>query len=216
MATRSTVYMVFAPTNLWAPTNQTTMVPVSGEPVINNLVTHQYASYALVSFGAAGDQPGRHYWRYLTEWKVLPPGVIFAPFEFNYSPFPIATNIYTTNTLTSTVFNNQIWPWGIIANVPFPTVAPNVTNIYFTMPGIGFTPQGSLTLPQGSSGATWLNQFIVLARASVVYASDTNGNPFLQQASCVETPPGNDLSNPNVIQVDWVTGRATLLQNKFQ
>jgi hypothetical protein len=75
------------------------------------------------------------------------------------------------------------------------------------LPYIAFTPQGSLL--------TQSNQYIVLKRGSVFYSEDSNGVPVAGPVSVVATPPGNETNNPNMIRIDWLTSRATLLQNKF-
>lgn len=77
------------------------------------------------------------------------------------------------------------------------------------MPCIGFTAQGGLTTP-------YVNQYIALARGSIFYPTDTNGVPLIQPPMMVETPAGNDVNNPNLIQIDWMTARATLLRNQLQ
>jgi len=201
---RSTVYMVFVPPSLWS--NQTILQEIYGNQ-ISNLVTHQFAAYALVSTGSVGDQPGRHYPQYLTDWRILPDGVFFAPFEFNlWSGVGTSTNVYTTNTLTGQRVNSFIQPWST-NNVPFPSLYYPNTNM--PLPCIGFSPAGSLTTPL-------INQYIALARGSVFYAQSSNGAPLLQPANWSESPPGNDVNNANLIQLDWATARARVVQNQLQ
>ena len=77
------------------------------------------------------------------------------------------------------------------------------------LPCIGFSPQGSLMTP-------YTNQYIALARGSIFYPTDTNGLPLFEQPNWAENPPGNDAKNPNLIEIDWMTARATLMQNQFQ
>jgi prepilin-type N-terminal cleavage/methylation domain-containing protein len=201
---RSTVYMVFVPPSLWS--NQTVLQEIYGNQ-ISNLVTHQFAAYALVSLGSVGDQPGRHYAQYLTDWRILPDGVFFAPFEFTNSVWPLY--VYTTNTLIAPPNNrvqNSLQPWASVT-VPFPSLYYPNTNM--PLPCIGFSPAGSLTTPL-------LNQYIALARGSVIYAQGSNGAPLLQPAIWGESPPGNDVNNANLIQIDWATARARVVQNQLQ
>jgi prepilin-type N-terminal cleavage/methylation domain-containing protein len=206
MINRSTVYMVFVPPNLWS---NTYILPQINGNQLSNLVTHQYAAYALVSLGSVGDQPGRHYPQYVTDWRVLPAGVFFAPFQFNLVA-PSKAYVYTTNTLTGAVVTSVIQPW---ANVPLPGVP--FPSLYYTnntttnLPCIGFTPAGTLTTP-------YINQYIVLDRGSVFYAQGSNGAPILQPANWVESPPGNETNNANLIQIDWMTARAKVVQNQMQ
>jgi prepilin-type N-terminal cleavage/methylation domain-containing protein len=200
---RSTVYMVFAPPSLWS--NTIVLSEIYGNQ-ISNLVTHQYAAYALISLGSVGDQPGRHYPQYVTDWRVLPDGVFIAPFQFNLTA-PGCT-VYTTNSLTGQRIASFIPPWNSVPAVPFPSLYyPNITTT--NLPCIGFTPAGSLTTP-------YTNQYIALARGSVFYAQGSNGAPLLLPANWVESPPGNDTNNANLIQIDWMTGRARVVQNQLQ
>jgi hypothetical protein len=39
---------------------------------------------------------------------------------------------------------------------------------------------------------------------------------LFEAPNLAEVPPGNDVNNPNLIQIDWMTARATLVQNQFQ
>jgi prepilin-type N-terminal cleavage/methylation domain-containing protein len=208
MVNRSTVYMVFVPPMFWTNAIYSGVAPNRQE---TNLLTHQYGAYALISLGSVGDQPGQHYPRYITDWRYLPAGVFIAPFEFTLSN-AYYTNIYTTNTLSGIIVDNQIHGWGT-ASVPFPSLPtptggqPTATNM--PLPCIAFSPQGGLA-------TQYTNQYIVLARGSIFYPTDTNGAPLFQPPNLVETPPGNDVNNPNLIQIDWMTARATLLQNQLQ
>ena len=205
MVNRSTVYMVFLPPSFW--TNA--YFPVSYAPIwspqMTNLLMHQYNGYALVSLATVGDQPGQHFAHYVSDWKFLPDGVFFAPFQFSLTN--TWTNIYTTNTLSGVVTTSALYPWTQVP-VPFPSVFP-LNNTTMPMPCIGFTAQGGLATP-------FTNQYIALARGSVFYPTDTNGLPQAQPPSMVETPDGNDANNPNMIQIDWMTGRATVVQNQMQ
>jgi prepilin-type N-terminal cleavage/methylation domain-containing protein len=205
MVSRSTIYMVFLPPMFWTNSSYThAPAPLFGQQV-SNLVTHQYSGYALISLASVGDQPGQHHPRYVTDWRFLPDGVFVAPFEFsltNNTP----TNLYTTNTLSGTILANVVYPWTWV-NVPFPSLYP--PNTTMSMPCIGFTPQGSLTTP-------FTNQYIALARGSILYPTDTNGTPVLEAPLLAENPAGNDVNNPNLIQIDWMTARATLVQNQLQ
>jgi len=200
---RSTVYMVFVPPTVWS--NPGLLAELYGNE-ITNLVTHQYAAYALIGQGSVGDQPGRHYPQYVTDWRILPDGVFFAPFQFTNWMNNVTNTVYTTNTLTGTTVTNVVRPWSS-NSVPFPSLTPPNVNMF--LPCIGFTPTGALTTP-------FANQYIALDRGSVLYGEDSNGVPLLQAALVAENPPGNATNNPNLIQLDWMTGRASLVQNRFQ
>ncbi|HXE43268.1 MAG TPA: prepilin-type N-terminal cleavage/methylation domain-containing protein, partial [Candidatus Baltobacteraceae bacterium] len=78
MANRTTVYMVFVPTNFWL-----TMSPTErAQRETMNLIDKQLTSYTFMSFGAVGDQPGRHQWHYLAPWRSLPDGTFVASQKF--------------------------------------------------------------------------------------------------------------------------------------
>jgi type II secretory pathway pseudopilin PulG len=209
MVNRSTVYMVFLPPMFWTNYGYFNSANVEAENVLTgrqmtNLMAHQYSAYALVSLTTVGDQPGQHTPHYITDWRSLPNGVFIAPFEFTMTN--TFTNLYTTNTLSGNTNVSSIWPWTRVS-IPFPSLYPPNMNI--NLPCIGFTPQGSLT-------TQFTNQYIALARGSIFYPTDTNGIPLLEPPMWNENPPGNDANNPNLIQIDWLTARATLLQNQFQ
>jgi prepilin-type N-terminal cleavage/methylation domain-containing protein len=214
MVNRSTVYMVFLPpmfwTNFW--TNASFSPSMYGQQV-SNLMMHQYSAYALVSLATVGDQPGQHHPQYVTDWRILPSGVFIAPFEFTLANAAMnaTTNIFTTNTLAGTTVVSPIQQWQTVT-VPFPSLYSTNTygaNTSMLLPCIGFTPQGSLT-------TRFVNQYIALARGSIFYPTDTNGVPLFQPPNLAEVPPGNDVRNPNLIQIDWMTARPTLVQNQMQ
>jgi prepilin-type N-terminal cleavage/methylation domain-containing protein len=218
MVNRSTVYMVFVPPQFWQYTvyenggATTYSNGVAANRQETNLLTHQYRAYALISLGSVGDQPGQHYPRYITDWRFLPDGVFVAPFEFSLaSNTPPFTNIYTTNTLSGIIVSNPVYGWST-ATVPFPSLSPSTnppTAANMSLPCIAFSPQGGLA-------TQYTNQYIVLARGSILYATDTNGAPLFAAPIITETPANNDINNPNLIQIDWMTARATLVQNQLQ
>jgi len=50
---------------------------------LTNLVSGQYIAYALLTKRTVGDQPGQEHPRYLSEWKVLPQGILIPPVKFD-------------------------------------------------------------------------------------------------------------------------------------
>jgi hypothetical protein len=209
MVNRSTVYMVFLTPEFWNSPSFS-LIPYSQQ--VSNLVMHQYSAYALVSLATVGDQPGQHHPQYVTGWRVLPSGVFIAPWEFTLTN-NATMNIITTNTLAGTTVLNSIYPWNWV-NVPFPSLystnSSGTTSMW--LPAIGFTPQGRLTPPADQRQY----EYIALARGSIFYPTDTNGVPLLEPPNLAEVPPENDVRNPNLIQIDLLTARATLIQNQFQ
>jgi prepilin-type N-terminal cleavage/methylation domain-containing protein len=209
---RSEVCMVFLPPNFWS-----TDIPSPSFicPQFTNLYTHQYSAYALISMRTVGDQPGMSNVHYLTDWRVLPQGIYISPFQFTNLPNTTNYNIYTTNTTTQAI--NQ-WPvTAFPTNIfPFPSTYDatyNLINNSNYLPYIGFTPSGQL-----AGGAAGGDQFILLTSGSILYETDANGLPLFtstSSANLVETPPGNEFNNPNIIHIDWLTGRAKLERNQF-
>ena len=185
MANHTTVYMVFVP--VWTNIPNTTNA--------NKLLAAQFTSYAFFSPRSVGDQPGRANARYLSNWKHLPDGVFIPPTKF-YNP---TAPLLITNSYATKGFN--VWPFHYANGLPFPSEdETNATT--FSLPYIAFNSAGQLLWPS--------NEFIPLARGSIFYARDTNGALSRANADVIETPPGNYTSNFNVINIDWLTGRAKI------
>ncbi|HEX4121841.1 MAG TPA: type II secretion system protein [Verrucomicrobiae bacterium] len=203
LVNRSTVYMVFLPA-YWNTVQALENESVHATPQFTNLLTHQYAAYALYSSRTVGDQPGQHFPHYLTDWQTLPSGVYIWPGQFN--PNIQHVNVYTTNTFNPGATNwDVVYPFATNFSFYFPSVN---TGVQTNLPYIGFTPQGTLVTPT--------NQYIMLARGSIFYAENSNGVPVYAPPDVEETPPGNETNNPCMIKIDWLTARATIVQNQFQ
>src|SRR6266536_5926604 len=79
---RTTVYMVFVPTNILDRLG----MPSTGANTLRqltNLISGQYTAYALLTKRSAGDQPGQESPRYISEWRRLPPGILIPPVKFD-------------------------------------------------------------------------------------------------------------------------------------
>jgi Tfp pilus assembly protein FimT len=209
LVNRSMVCMVFLPPNFWTNDQNQIGQNTFSNSQMTSLVGHQYSAYALISTRTVGDQPGISNAHYLTDWKFLPQGVYIYPFQLTNG---LGTNwVITTNTTTGLT---NYWPVVAFTNnilFPFPSTFTATANSN-NLPFIGFTASGQLTA--GS------DQFIMVDSGSIFFPLDANGNPQWQTGSPnaplpVETPPGNAFSNPNLIHIDWVTGRARLERNQF-
>jgi prepilin-type N-terminal cleavage/methylation domain-containing protein len=201
LANRSIVYMVFVPA-YWNVFQSVEQESPQVTPQFTNLLGHQYMSYALLSARTVGDQPGQHFQHYLTEWQTLPSGVYIWPGQFE-AQLP-GVNVYTTNTFNGSTNWDLVYPFA--TNLfPFPSINAGT---YMNLPYIGFTPQGTLLTPT--------NQYIVITRGSIFYAEDVNGKYLPAPPSLAETPPGNETNNPCLIKIDWLTARASVVQNQFQ
>lgn len=212
MASRSTVYMVFVPPAFYTQNPQFISHQGMGNETLqfaqqtNGMLNRQYTSYALLALRSIGDQPGRHYPHYLTDWRTLPEGIYISPFMFASNlPPNNYTWVYTTNTLLGTYTTNVVYDFSW-ASVPFPSVEYG-TNYW--LPYIGFTPEGTLT-------STYTNQYIMLTRGSVFYPETSNGVYLAQAPLLSETPPGNSTNNPCLLQIDWLTSRGNIVMNQFK
>ena len=218
MANRTTVYMVFVPTNFWTipPPNLNTWLnslTPAAKTAVTNLVDKQLAGYTFMSSGTVGDQPGRHNWRYLAPWQSLPDGVFIAAQKFLLPgspqlPIKIPTWRADYNRGFINAFTNFI-------PVPFPTA----TNTPVNLPYIAFDYSGRLISELDASG-NYQDAYIPLAKGSVSYGRDpTTKLPQLttvNPADVRETPVGNstDISY-NVVHIDALTGRAVLEFHKM-
>jgi prepilin-type N-terminal cleavage/methylation domain-containing protein len=202
---RTTVYMVFVPTNFWR------LVPRS--PALTNLVDRQLSGYTFVSHGTVGDQPGQHNWNYLAPWQELPDGTLIAPEKF-MSPGTLVSSVSQplfAQWNTDYQHPDQNTVYSFITNaIPFPTA----TNTFFqNLPCIAFNYLGQLTL-DGQTLAS-RDEYIPLARGSVSYGVDptTKAPQLTTMAAGAITliPPGNSTNiSYNIVHIDALTGRATL------
>src|SRR5213594_3454469 len=87
---RTTIYMVFVPPGImahFAELNRAGIISQADRDrwsrQLTNLVTGQYTAYALLTKRTVGDQPGQENPRYISEWKRLPQGILFATNKFN-------------------------------------------------------------------------------------------------------------------------------------
>jgi prepilin-type N-terminal cleavage/methylation domain-containing protein len=203
MSQRTTVYMVFVPTNFWNGPSGNLLAGLTAAQSIaaTNLCDRQLAGYTFVAFGAMGDQPGRHAWHYLAPWQTLPDSTFIALQKF------AATNTIT-DPITGAAY--PIAPFATTNTIPFPTET-SVSGI--SLPYIAFDYLGQLV-----SGRT---EYIPLAQGSVLPAIDPVTKALRIRAGdspdVLEMPPGNSTNiSYRVVGIDPLTGRATLLYHKMQ
>jgi len=207
---RTTVYMVFVPTNYWA----NLLPPFS--TAVTNLSDKQLTGYTFIAYGAVGDQPGRHQWHYLAPWQTLPDGTFIAEQKFN-----LGTNTpYTITDLLDTNKAYTIFGFDLVSGIPFPTETNRIVNNY-TLPCIAFNYLGQLISDLDVNG-NYRDAYIPLARGNVLPALDPATKMFVLSAPpagspvVAEAPPGNSTNAYNIIHIDWLTGRASLAQPKIQ
>lgn len=234
---RSTVYMVFVPTNFWNdPFNTggggtgngwaTLPLGFTTSTMATQMYGAQWNGYLLVSLRSIGDQPGRAYPKDLVHVKTLPSGAFFAPFKFtapNYyigansnGPVPYPTNrpdlpIYgflTTNTIP---FPSS----DVETNPAFMNAYVNGTRRFVTLPYIAFNYLGQLT--PGDGTLLPYDENIPLAYGTIAQYRNMTNKMFMQPPTgippvdAVESPPGNSTNiSYNVIHIDRLTGRGRL------
>lgn len=240
IANHTTVFMVFVPTNFfnlfneqgqpfWTGLNNIPL-PSDRQVALNtatNLIEKQLTGYNFISFGQVGDQPGRHAWHYLEQWRSLPQGTFIASEKFllPYARFDLpqwdqdyAGQIDNWRVVGG-VRQAQIYSFNTNA-VPFPTEKSPLLRL----PYIAFNSFGQLISeydggPADSPGS-YHHAYIPLAQGAVGYGLDVNKEPqptTVTALDIIENPPGNATSiSYNVIDIDPLTGRATLEYHKVQ
>ena len=199
---RTTVYMVFVPTNFWAdatgnPSTWYSHLTPAAQTAAINLCDKQLTGFTFMAKGAMGDQPGNHPWHYLAPWQNLPDGAFIALQKFAYTNMIVDPITGASYPIARFSYTNTI---------PFPTGM--ATNGVW-LPYIAFNYLGQLV-----SGR---DEYIPLAHGSVLAAINP-GTKALQFGSpdILEMPPGNSTSiSYNIVHIDWLTGRAALEYHKM-
>jgi hypothetical protein len=187
----------------------------------------QLAGYTFMAYGAVGDQPGQQQWHYLAPWQSLPDGTYIPMWKF-YNPNATTAVPYFnfSDPVNASAYFN-INPFATNNTFPFPT--QDATNNFVVLPYIAFnylgqltTPSGQLFTPQlqngiGDQDYTGSGVDIPLAQGSVVYGKDgTTRMLEVGSPQITENPPGNTTNiSYNIVHIDPLTGRATLLYHKI-
>lgn len=179
---RTTVYMMFVPTNIAAvfPAYSQNQAALRS---LTNLYDGQYRSYALFADRMVGAQPGQSDPRFLTDWKRLPEGLLFAPYKF--------INGYDHQNPLSSGFQR--------AQLPFPDARQRVPGLF--VPHLAFNSMGQL--------ANGRDVLIPIAEGNVLYQLNEAGDPLINSPADVVLTPPNNFTNSH-IRVNWLTGRARL------
>ena len=211
---RTTVYMVFVPESFWnTPVNRFgsfnntwwNNLSLGERLAVTNLLDKQLTGYNFISLRSIGDQPGRGQPRYLGEWKSLPDGAFIASNKF-YSAYSVIND-------NPAGAQYPIYAFNYTNSFPFP-VESNFVAVP-SLPYIAFNYLGQLTV-DGLDLAP-RDEYIPLAQGTVGYATDGNKALVLGSADFSENPPGNSTNSMfNLIRIDRLTGRTTLLQQKVQ
>ena len=206
---RTTVYMVFCPSNFWNDPNFNRL-NLSEKAKAAKLYDKQLTGYTFVTLRGVGDQPGQPVARYLAPWRTLPDGA-FIP-EFKFAPRSFVTTIYDPPlpaAPTDRFFN--VKGFSVTNTIPFPSADAALipgAKPYVPLPYIAFNHLGQL-----ESGE---DEFIPLARGSVQHGRDADKKPTQNVPSLLEQPLGNSTNAFSLIHIDWLTGRARLERQEFK
>ena len=215
---RTTVYMVFVPTNYWAtplmPASTWTnnLNPIEFAAAVN-LNDKQLTGYTFISYGAVGDQPGNHQWHYLAPWQNLPANSFIASWKF----LPRNPSVYTSLGISPQYPNGQFPVYGFYYTntIPFPTVSNTVASAVPPpfLPYIAFNYLGQLTVD--GVNPSYQDEYIPLAQGIAGYGIDpATKNPVLSPVAInaiAETPSGNSTNSMfNLVHIDALTGRSRL------
>lgn len=202
MSQRTTVYLVFMPTNFWGSSAYTSL-PIDEKEKAERFFDKQATSYNFVTLHSLGDQPGAPTARYLDRWKSLPEGVIipwqkFLPYR---EPEQVVMNFFTNNADAVKFLAFEAQGFHYTTNVPFPSVeAPKSKDGWVPVPYIAFNHMGQLVHGK--------DEIIPLALGNMGYGRDAKKQPTATTPTFNEMPPGNSTNTFNLIQIDWLTGRA--------
>lgn len=226
IAQRSTVYMVFVPTNFWTGSiNLTPWTalpgPIKTSTIVTQLYDAQWNGYMMVSLRGVGDQPGRTYPKDLMRVKTLPAGSFIPQYKFD-APAYVAPPASPSNPPYPTNRPDLLIYGFLKTNViPFPTVDV-LTNAFFaslinngstyfpTVPYIAFNYLGQLTSGDGS--VLPYDENIPLAYGTIAEPiNPATKSPVPGLPTVTEIPPGSSTNTTyNVIHIDRLTGRARL------
>ncbi len=221
---RSTVYMVFVPTNFFAqsnvawftgPNNVKTDDRIRAQAT--NIVNYQYSGYAIMTRRSLGDQPGHPNPKYLVEWRKLPDGVFIAPTKFrdqtqlNYRDWSAIPDIYAR-------------PFAFMVNSGLPFPAANAPK--FQLPYIAFNSYGQL-VRESPYLTSFRDEVIPLARGSIFYPTEYDPakkftRPSMNLADVQLNPPMNPLkhttyyTNYHYVRINWMSGRARVEKPEIQ
>lgn len=218
MSQHTTVYMVFVKTNFWLPPSGFTFpspwwlgLTSAQQTAATNLCGRQLTGYSFVTLRSAGDQPGQGAAHYLAPWQSLPEGTFIASQKFQ-----LANSPNLPFYIPGYVPNLPISGFSLTNNIPFPTEDSKPSPLLY-LPYIAFNYLGQL-VTTNSNG-----EYIPLVQGTVSPAIDVTTRAYVMNlgSSISETPPGNSgIGNNNlsynIIHIDRLTGRATLLYYRLK
>ena len=224
---RTTVYMVFCPTNFWSNTydpspyafnNIISMMPATPAGMQSEmnkamrLLNKQMIGYAFVSLKTLGDQPGRPTPRYLSSWQTLPNGAYIPLEKFlpnrrdpNYPVLMITNGTVTYPVLGFFTTNTIPFPSDqVVSYAPYNTYGNS--GPYVPLPFIAFNYLGQLV--DGLNNPTGVDEIIPLSKGAVLFGKNPDKTTGTNAPTIVESPVGNTTNSFDIVRVDWLTGRA--------
>lgn len=187
IADNTTVYVVFIPPEIL---NQNLTLNGRDAKLFERLKGGMYTTYAIYAKRTVGEQPGRGRPRQILDWKSLPPGVIIETNKF-VAPVTLADPV------------QRGLPFDI--QFGFPTATNEV--VVYNLPYLGFDNRGRLLPPNpADQNSALTGEVLPLARGSIIYVRDANGNIDPASVDVRETVPDND--GRHHVVIDGLTGRA--------
>ncbi|HEX5218772.1 MAG TPA: prepilin-type N-terminal cleavage/methylation domain-containing protein [Verrucomicrobiae bacterium] len=201
---RTTVYMVFCPSNFWSDANYAKLSALPDEVErAKKLYDKQLVAYNFVTLRSVGEQPGRSSPEYLSRWRVLPEGAIIAPWKFQ----PQTASLNITNP-ANPARPFSVFGFSVTNNIPFPSERAAVLGApYPALPYIAFNHLGQL-----ESGR---DEFIPIVRGAVSHARDASRNPIAGTPEVSEVRAGESTNAFLLVHIDWLTGRARIEKQEF-
>jgi prepilin-type N-terminal cleavage/methylation domain-containing protein len=199
---RAPVYMVFVPANVGQALTRPSTAAITPQgkaerSQLTNLLATQFSAYALIAERTVGDQPGRHTRRYLTEWKTLPEGTLFAPYKLAGNS-PNAADEYSRT---------------FAVNLPSPLLPlpfPSSRSQAFPLPYLAYNAQGQLMSQR--------DEILTLAKGSVFLPRNPDGSVAVNALADVQLNPPVQASRAprgqtntyQFVRINWLTGRAKI------
>ncbi len=217
---RTTVYMVFCPSNFWSDPAYAALNSTPEIAKANKLWDKQLQAYTFVTLRSVGNQPGQVNPRYLSEWRTLPQGAMIALFKFKPrgQPATLVTDPPWPATPTRTF---PVKGFDVTTDIPFPSpdAAPHFATIagkksYVALPYIAFNYLGQLLPPASQVVAE--HEYIPLAKGNVNPALDVNKIPQKLPPTVTEQPPGSSTNAFTLVHIEPLTGRARLEKQEFK
>jgi hypothetical protein len=219
---RSTVYVVFTPTNIWdiiKDVDREMLPPRKKDPrllSLTNMLEKQFSGYAIMSMRSVGDQPGRSHPNYLTEWKKLPDGMLIAPYKFMEWRKGVHEyqrgDEYSDGFLRDHFNGHPPQP----PLIPFPLADSSPARL----PHVAFNSRGQLVKRDGFGKLVpaGRDEIIPLVEGSVFHERDRFGNYRPIRPDVLATGGFSELAEHlyhTRIRVNHITGRARAETDRF-